>query len=139
MCGTGGVLVEAGLVGASVLGFDVQRKMTRRARVNLHHYLGSGFVVGRADAARLPFVDDAVDSVVFDAPYGRQSKVESTDAESLVSAALAEARRVADRAVVVADGSHEDDATDAGWTVEAVFPRRVHRSLTRFVHVLSDG
>ena len=147
MCGTGGILVEAGLVGARVVGFDAQRKMARGARENLVRYLGTGpgaggatatgFDVGLADAARLPLRDGSVDAVVVDVPYGRQSKVASPDAGSLVAAVLGEARRVAGRAVVVADGSRESEAKDAGWTVEAVFERPVHRSLTRFVHLLA--
>jgi tRNA (guanine10-N2)-dimethyltransferase len=39
MCGTGGVLVEAGLVGADVIGTDAQAKMARGARENLRHFL----------------------------------------------------------------------------------------------------
>jgi len=152
MCGTGGILVEAGLVGGRVVGFDAQRKMVRGARENLARYLGSGpdaggataasFDVGLADAARLPLRDgavDAVDAVVVDVPYGRQSKVASADVDSLVGAVLREARRVANRAAVVADRSRESEAIDAGWTVEAVFERPVHRSLTRYVHVLDGG
>ena len=136
MCGTGGILIEAGLVGARVVGSDAQRKMVRGARVNLAAHLDA-FDVLRADATRLPIGDDAVDAVVFDAPYGRQSRIEGRDGASLVRGALAEIRRVSKRAVVVADRSWEDAATDAGWTVEDRFERRVHRSLTRHVHVLS--
>ena len=149
MCGTGGILVEAGLVGARVVGLDAQPKMVRGARENLARYLeegadvaGSteaGFDVGLADAARLPLWDDSVDAVVVDVPYGRQSKVASTDVDALVGAAFREARRVANRATVVADRSRESEAIDAGWTVEAVFERPVHRSLTRYVHVLDGG
>ena len=152
MCGTGGVLVEAGLVGADVVGTDAQAKMVRGARQNLAHFLDTestsdpgspddtppgGFVLSLADATALPLVDDAVDAVVFDAPYGRQSKIASHRLEDLVGGALAEARRVADRAVVVADRSWAADARAAGWELEATFERRVHRSLTRYVLVLS--
>ncbi|MFB6301302.1 MAG: methyltransferase domain-containing protein [Haloferacaceae archaeon] len=137
MCGTGGLLVEGGLVGARVLGADVQRKMVRGARENLRAYVGDGADVEllRADATSLPLRDDAVDAVVFDAPYGRQSKV--VGGEGLVAGALAEAYRVAPRAVVVGDRPLRDAATAAGWTVETVHERRVHRSLTRHVHVLT--
>lgn len=153
MCGTGGILVEAGLVGSRVVGFDAQSKMVRGTRENLVHYLGDGprgdtsesarartadVDVGLADAARLPLRDGSVDAVVVDVPYGRQSKVASPDLDSLVRAVLGEARRVAGRAVAVADRSREADAEEAGWTVEAIFDRPVHRSLTRYVHVL-DG
>ncbi|WP_252700269.1 TIGR01177 family methyltransferase [Natronosalvus vescus] len=148
MCGTGGVLVEAGLVGADVIGTDAQRKMAAGARTNLTHFLDrnepsptgvtrGSWQVARGDGTQLPLVDDAVDAVVFDAPYGRQSKIETHGLEELVVGALAEARRVADRAVVVADRSWADPARRAGWELEAAFERRVHRSLTRYVLVLS--
>jgi tRNA (guanine10-N2)-dimethyltransferase len=136
MCGTGGTLIEAGLVGARPLGVDAQRKMVRGARRNLRAYLDADFGLLRGDATRLPLADGAVDGVVFDAPYGRQSKVARHDLTDLVGGALAEARRVAPRAVVVGDRSWTAAARDAGWTVEATFERRVHRSLTRHVLLL---
>ncbi|QSX00730.1 methyltransferase domain-containing protein [Haloterrigena alkaliphila] len=147
MCGTGGGLVEAGLVGADVIGTDAQEKMVRGARENLEHFLEpddpsptgvarGDWHVARGDATRLPLADDAVDGVVFDAPYGRQSKIETHRLEDLVSGALAEARRVAPRAVMIADRSWASEARAAGWDLEATFERRVHRSLTRYVLVL---
>jgi tRNA (guanine10-N2)-dimethyltransferase len=135
MCGTGGVLIEAGLLGAHPLGTDAQSKMVRGARQNLGHFLDD-FDVARADATSLPLRDDSVAAAVFDAPYGRQSKIESHDLADLVGGALAEVRRVADRCVLVADRDWRDEAAEAGWTVESRFERRVHRSLTRYVLVL---
>ncbi len=150
MCGTGGVLVEAGLLGADVIGTDAQAKMVDGTRTNLEHFLAvdspsptgvsrGAWHVARGDGPRLPLRSNAVDAVVFDAPYGRQSKVETHRLEELVSGALAEARRVADRAVVVADRHWRTEALEAGWSLEAAFERRVHRSLTRYVLVLTDG
>jgi tRNA (guanine10-N2)-dimethyltransferase len=146
MCGTGGVLVEAGLVGADVLGVDAQTKMARGAGENLADALGGptpdalpepgGFHTLRGDAMALPLSDDAVDGVVFDAPYGRQSKIAGRPLGDLVAGALAEAHRVAPRAVVVGDRSWTDAARAAGWTVTDTFDRRVHRSLSRHVHLL---
>jgi tRNA (guanine10-N2)-dimethyltransferase len=135
MCGTGGVLVEAGLVGARVLGFDAQSKMVHGAATNLDHYLDEDFATARADATRLPLRDDAVDAVIFDAPYGRQSKIEG-ELDTVVSGALAEAKRIAARAVIVGDRSWIDEARAAGWSVEDTFERRVHRSLVRHIAVL---
>ena len=137
MCGTGGVLVEAGLVGARVVGADAQQKMARGAARNLDHFLPDGeFATLRGDATHLPLRDDSVDAVVFDAPYGRQSKIAHLDLDDLVAGALVEARRVADRAVVVGDRRWAPTARDVGWSVESEFERRVHRSLTRHVVVL---
>jgi len=138
MCGTGGVLIEAGLVGANPAGMDVQEKMVRGARENLSAALDTGFEVAKADATRLPVRDSAMDAVVFDAPYGRQSKIEGDGLGSLVSGALSEANRVADRAVVVGDRSWAAAAREQGWTVQERFDRRVHRSLTRYIVVLQS-
>ncbi len=138
MCGTGGILVEAGLVGARVLGVDAQQKMVAGASENLAAFLDGEWGVTQGDARSLPVADGAVDGVVFDTPYGRQSKIEG-DLDALVATALTEARRVAPRAVVVGDRSWADFASEAGWTIEATFERRVHRSLTRHVVVLGES
>ena len=135
MCGTGGILVEAGLAGAAVVGVDAQTKMVRGTRRNLAAYLGRGSVL-RGDATRLPLADGSVDGAVVDAPYGRQSKVAGDSLSGLVDGLLSELRRVAPRAVLVGDRVWSDAAEAAGWTVTDRFDRRVHASLTRYVHVL---
>jgi len=134
MCGTGGLLVEARLVGAAAVGLDAQAKMARGTRRNLRA-LADGGTVLRGDATRLPLRANAADAVAFDVPYGRQSKIVG-DADSLVAAALREGRRVADRAVVVGDRPWTDAARGAGWTIDRTLTRRVHRSLTRHLLVL---
>ena len=144
MCGTGGLLLEAGLVGSDVIGVDAQWKMARGSRKNLAalgETADDGFdgdvSVLRGDATALPLVDGVADAVVFDAPYGRQSKIARHELDDLVGGALQEARRIAPQAVVVADRSWDEAAQEAGWTVERRFERRVHGSLVRHVHVLS--
>ncbi len=150
MCGTGGLLLEAGLLGADVVGTDAQRKMAKGARENLGYFLDvdqpsptgasrGDWHVGRADATRLSLATDSADAVIFDAPYGRQSKIETHRLEDLLAGALTEAHRIADRAVLVADRSWTSVAREAGWEIEAAFERRVHRSLTRYVLVLSGS
>jgi tRNA (guanine10-N2)-dimethyltransferase len=69
-CGTGSFLLEAGLIGCRVLGFDVLRSMVRGSFRNLFLFDTSpeGLVV--ADARSLPLCDGTVDSIVTDPPYG---------------------------------------------------------------------
>ncbi len=140
MCGTGGLLLEAGLVGARPVGSDAQWKMARGTAENLADFLpDSRWDVVRGDATALPFADGVADAVAFDAPYGRQSKIAGHRLEALVAGALAEAARLAPACVLVGDRSYEEAARDAGWAVEARFERRVHGSLTRHVHVLRQA
>lgn len=138
MCGTGGILLEAALVGSRVVGADAQWKMARGSQTNLSALTPEAtWDVLRGDATSLALDDDSVDGVVFDAPYGRQSKIARHDLRDLVAGALSEAARVSSRAVVIADRSWEEAAVDAGWTLDHLFERPVHGSLVRFVHVLS--
>ena len=159
MCGTGGLPMEAGLVGADVLAGDAQQKMVAGTRTNLDAVFdhaafdhaafddagasnsaqrdGQSWAVFQSDATRLPVTAGAVDGVVFDAPYGRQSKIARHELADLVAGALTEAARVAPRAVVIADRDWQATARTAGWEVAAAFERRVHRSLTRYVMVLT--
>jgi tRNA (guanine10-N2)-dimethyltransferase len=143
MCGTGGTLIEAGLVGADLLGTDAQWKMVRGTKENLDALVpDADSAVARADATRLPLREGAVDGVVFDAPYGRQSKIATHRLEYLVEGALAEVHRVSSEAatcVLMADRSWHDAAVAAGWRVTDQFERRVHATLTRYVHVLEKS
>lgn len=137
MCGTGGTLIESGLIGAECIGCDVQLKMVNGTRENLIQYLSKRQTdVFRADATKLPFCNMAVDAVAFDVPYGRQSVVEGETLSSLVNDTLAEVYRVTNRAVIVADQSWKSLAESVGWSVPAVLQRYVHGSLTRYIHLL---
>ena len=140
MCGTGGTLLEAGLVGADLVGTDAQWKMVRGTRENLEALVdGVDTAVARADATALPLREDVVDGVVFDAPYGRQSKIATHRLEDLVEGALAEAARVSSgdaTCVLMADRDWREAVSATDWRVTDRFERRVHGSLTRHVHVL---
>lgn len=140
MCGTGGLLLEGTLLGARMVGVDAQWKMARGSRENLGELApeGADWEVVRGDARRLPLADDAADGLVVDVPYERQSAVAADDLNDLVEGALSAALDVAPRAVVVADREWVDAARSAGWTVECVHRRRVHRSLVRSIHVFAD-
>ncbi|WP_436936392.1 methyltransferase domain-containing protein [Halovenus marina] len=135
MCGTGGILVEAGLVGADIVGIDVQREMVEGTRANLDDALDGDYEVLQGTAGALPLAGDSVDAVVFDLPYGRQSKI-AGDLHQLVADTLGEVRRVAPRCVIVGDRPWTRTASEMGWTAEAAFTRRVHKSLTRYILVL---
>lgn len=135
MCGTGGILVEAGLLGADIIGIDVQRDMVRGADQNLSHYLDQDYSLIRGDAAQIP-LRNTVDAIVFDAPYGRQSKIESRTSTTLIKATLQDAVRLTNRVVMVSDQDLTATVRTTDWDVSDLFKRPVHRSLTRHIHIL---
>ncbi|MFQ6135059.1 MAG: hypothetical protein ACE5KU_04520 [Nitrososphaerales archaeon] len=70
-CGTGSILIEAGVIGIRSWGIDISRRMCTGALRNLKHFdiSSSGIVSG--DASHLQLV--RVDGVSTDLPYGRAS------------------------------------------------------------------
>jgi len=70
-CGTGGMLIEAGLMGFRIIGFDAKPHMLRGGVKNIKHFgvEAEGFAI--ADA-RCPPVTK-VDCIVTDPPYGRSA------------------------------------------------------------------
>jgi len=134
-CGTGGILIEAEILGMHAIGSDFDPFMIRGSRMNAH---GSALLIG--DATSLPFGDHTIDSIVTDFPYGQSVCIRKSDTmDRLYSDALDEIRRVLKcgrRAVVV---THRDISPIAAehMTVLSLHNQRVHKSLTRRVLVLS--
>jgi tRNA (guanine10-N2)-dimethyltransferase len=133
--GTGGILVEACLVGIRCVGVDVQKKLVRGAKANLE---GQECTLIVGDARRLPFRDCSVDNAVLDTPYGRSALIRAESKEELLDQSLTELNRVLKpgrRIVVVAEREIEDHITGANFAVTEIHTDRVHRSLTRHIFV----
>jgi tRNA (guanine10-N2)-dimethyltransferase len=135
-CGTGGILIEAHLLGARTIGSDFDPLMIGGSRQNIP---GSDLML--ADATRLPCCDHLVDAVVTDFPYGQSVCIRKSDTmDGLYGDALEEIRRVLrdkKRAVVV---THRDISPIAAeyFTVLQRHEQRVHKSLTRRILVLAN-
>jgi len=69
-CGTGSFLVEAGLIGCRVIGFDIKRRMIEGSAQNLSacSVEPEGLLV--ADARAPPLPSNSVECIVTDPPYG---------------------------------------------------------------------
>ncbi|MDH5462670.1 MAG: THUMP domain-containing protein [Candidatus Bathyarchaeota archaeon] len=85
-CGTASILVEAGLMGCQVMGFDVQPHMVRGSLQNLLHYGLEPEGMAVADARRLPLIQ--TDCIVTDPPYGRSATTLGWNTQQLVEEAL---------------------------------------------------
>jgi tRNA (guanine10-N2)-dimethyltransferase len=133
-CGTGGILIEAGLIGAIPFGGDTDPLMIRGTNAN-----APGAQVFLADAGCLPVKIRIIDSVVTDLPYGQSVSITGNGVESLYIRSLEEINRVLSpgrRAVVVTHRDIRDIASGIMRIVE-FHEQRVHKSLTRRVMVLT--
>jgi len=132
-CGTGGIVLEAGLMGIDAIGSDVDPEMVIGSRKNIPQ---GDLIV--ADSTDLPFRTGSMDAVVTDLPYGQSSAIWARDLDHLYSETIEEIHRVlapGKRAVLV---THRDISALAGscMQVSAMYRQRVHKSLTRRILIL---
>ncbi len=148
-CGTGGILIEAGLIGATLVGIDVQEKMVRGAEKNLEAYgLTGDLIIG--DSSKIALQDNCVDAIVTDMPYGRSSLISGSCyffaesralfLEGLYQNALNEVHRVLKtrgKAVIVSNSSSLFSLSlEYNFRVLEKHTYRVHKSLSRYIAVL---
>ncbi|MFB6143901.1 MAG: methyltransferase domain-containing protein [Candidatus Nanohaloarchaea archaeon] len=124
-CGTGGILIEAGLCGVDVYGADMQQEMVEGARKNLEEYGVIRHDIREAEFSELgeTFEDIDFDAVVTDLPYGRASKKENEAVEEFVE----KAGELAETVVFMSNSE------DLG---EPEFEVYVHKNLTRYIYRL---
>jgi len=138
-CGTASTLIEAGLIGCRVVGFDAQKRMVRGSVRNLFYYGVQPKGLAVADAQHLPITK--VDCIVTDPPYGRSSTTMGRepvrivkDFLSRVDIHLKKERRVciaSPRSINIGKLSRE-----LGFKHVESHSVYVHRSLTREIAVL---
>ena len=96
-CGSGGVLIEAGLMGLKPTGYDIEKKLVEKARTNLMHYKIKDFRLEKKNALKL---DRKIRYIVTDLPYGRNTNVKNL--ERLYDGFLRKARIILERRAVIA-------------------------------------
>jgi len=138
-CGTASMLIEAGLIGCRVVGFDAQKRMIRGSLRNLVYYGVQPDGLAVADAQHLPMV--RVDCVVTDPPYGRSSTTMGRETGQIVKDFLS---RVDDhiqrrRRICIASPKSINIGKlgrELGFKHVESHSVYVHRSLTREIAVL---
>ena len=137
-CGTGGILIEAGIIGISVVGSDIEEKMVKGCKENLDYYKIKNYKLFSSDIGSINTRVSKIDAVVTDLPYGKSTTTKGEDIKKLyertfksISCVLKEDGR----AVI---GLSDKKMLSIG---EQYFPLlgkhdfRVHGSLTRYFGV----
>jgi len=138
-CGTGGILIEAGLMGVRVIGADIDWRMVEGTRKNLQHYGITDFEVIRSDARDLR-LDERVNAIVTDPPYGISASTAGEKSEKLYREFLDSAYlNLTEDGVICMAAPHYLDLEgliDDRFRVREKYSMRMHRSLTRVIRVI---
>ena len=137
-CGTCGMLIEAGLMGCRIVGFDAKPHMLKGGQKNVKHFgvEAEGFAV--ADARFAPITK--VDCIVTDPPYGRSASTLGSKTRYIVEDFLAGIGDSLSKGTKICMASPKkinisETAEAAGFKhLESHFVY-VHRSLTREIVV----
>ncbi len=130
-CGTGGILIEAGLMGLSVKGCDINSWMIKASQQNLAQYGAKPKVLTLADACTL---QEKADAIVTDLPYAKNTRTK--DLEPLFTRFFAHAQTLTDTIVVGLPDFAKYRSFISGWKVKNRFTYYLHKSLSKTILVL---
>jgi tRNA (guanine10-N2)-dimethyltransferase len=139
-CGTGGILIEGGIVGAKLIGTDLDPKMVEGTKENLTYCGFNNWNVFRADARRLK-LDKLVDAIVTDPPYGISASTRGETSENLYKQSMIALQDI------IKEGGLFCLATPHYLNIDEILEGtkfiiteqhhiRMHKSLTRVISVL---
>ena len=139
-CGTGGILIEAGLIGCKVVGSDIYWKMKNGTSINLDYYGITDYRTFNLDVRELKMYEK-VASVVTDPPYGISTStgdIEGNDIFREFFHAIYDNMR--DDAYLCMASPHYVDlkpmADEVGFEIVEQYGIKMHRSLTRIISVI---
>ena len=140
-CGTGGILIEAGLIGARIIGSDIDDKLVTGCRENLDFYNIKNYDLFCKDIGNVPECVSKIDAVATDLPYGKSTTTKGEDIISLYSRAFDSISKVLKddgKAVIgIPDKSFLKLRKDS-LEIKAIYAVKTHNSLTRYFTVLGN-
>ena len=134
-CGTGGILLEAGLIGVKVIGSDIEDKMINGSKKTLEFYGVKNYELFCADVGKLNKLVNKVDAVVTDLPYGKATTTKGEEISQLYNRAFENIASILDEDCRFVVGLSNKDMISLGekyFSLLEVHRCRVHRSLTRY-------
>ncbi len=159
-CGTGGILLEAGLMGMVVMGADIEQRMVDGTIANLNHWDIQRHLIFCSDIKNLkenfeketienntgkhiPASDiTSIDAIVTEPPYGRATNLRGESMESLIFTifeVLNEILLSGKRMVISLPNDELPKIVFKYFKILNKFKLRVHRSLTKYIFVFEKS
>ncbi|MBD3202747.1 methyltransferase domain-containing protein [Candidatus Woesearchaeota archaeon] len=132
-CGSGGILIEAGLMGFNITGFDIEKKMINLCKKNLDFYQIKNFNLSLHDSQN---INKKFDCIVTDLPYGKNSKV-----ENLTKTYLNFLKSAYNSANIIVIGfpdfiNYNKLIGKTKWKIKNKFSVYLHKSLSKVIYLL---
>jgi tRNA (guanine10-N2)-dimethyltransferase len=134
-CGTGGILLEAGLIGVKVIGSDIEDKMIEGCKKTLDFYKIKNYKLFCSDIGDIDRHINKVDAIVTDLPYGKSTTTKGEKVDQLYERAfknMSKLLKEGGRAVI---GLSNKDLISLGKKYFSLIEKhdfKVHRSLVRY-------
>jgi tRNA (guanine10-N2)-dimethyltransferase len=139
-CGTGGILIEAGIMGAKVIGVDIDDRMVEGTIKNLEYCGVKEFKIFQGDARNIE-LSNQVDAIATDPPYGISASTGGEESQNLYAQSLVTMEKLlADDGKLCMATPHYMDLNSLvnGTNFEIIEQHhiRMHKSLTRVISIL---
>jgi len=134
-CGSGGILIEAGLMGLKTIGYDIDKAMLNRAKKNLDFYKIKNYQLKLQDATK---INKKIRGVVTDLPYGKSSKLTEELGNLYKNFLKVLKKHKKGRAVVCFPDfvDYKKLIKKSGLKIEKEFSYYLHKSLTKKIIII---
>jgi len=134
-CGTGGILIEAGLIGAKIIGSDIEKKMIDGCKKNLDFYKIKNYKLFCSDIGDIGSDISKVNAVVTDMPYGKSTTTKGEEMQKLYDRAFKNISNLLKEDGKAVIGLSDNNLIRLGEKYFSLVEKhefRAHRSLTRY-------
>ncbi len=136
-CGTGGILLEAGLMGIKTSGYDIDEDMLKKCNKNLKYFKIKDYKLIKRDVRYIE--NKKVDYVVTDLPYGKNTRL--SDINNLYFNFLKNLKKdLKKKAVVIFPDfvASQRMIKKAKLEIKNKFNCYIHKSMTKRIYVIEN-
>jgi len=134
-CGAGGILIEAARRKFRTTGYDIDKRVIGKAKLNLLHLGIKNVILEKRDALTM---DKKFSAVVTDMPFGKNSKVKM-ELKELYSAFLKKALKYTKIIVIGMPAEIPKSIIPAQWKIINFFDIYIHKSMTKRIYLLKKS
>jgi tRNA (guanine10-N2)-dimethyltransferase len=140
-CGTGGIILEGGLIGVKVIGSDIVEKMIIGCKKTLDFFNIKNYKLLCLDIGEIKKRINSVDAIVTDFPYGKSTTTKGEEMELLYERAFKVFNEILkkDKKIVVGLSNKNYISFGEKWfTLVKVYEFFSHKNLTRYFVVYKN-